>query len=141
MRRRWRRAHINNIALGRYGRHRTNVWDYVSQNALNGTVKSKLASLRAIFWCHVFGVRPRPWPHSAGAAAAAPAPASNSLAPHDEEQRSFDHTRAASMRLLELEPQLDLDCSNRGGLILDPFGGAGTTLIAVSSRKWLPAFA
>jgi DNA modification methylase len=22
------------------------------------------------------------------------------------------------------------DCSNRGGLILDPFGGAGTTLIA-----------
>jgi DNA methylase len=36
-------AHINNIALGRYGRHRTNVWDYVSQNALNGTVKGKLA--------------------------------------------------------------------------------------------------
>ena len=24
--------HINNVALGRYGRHRTNVWDYVSQN-------------------------------------------------------------------------------------------------------------
>ena len=23
-----------------------------------------------------------------------------------------------------------LDCSNRGGLILDPFGGAGTSLIA-----------
>jgi DNA methylase len=36
-------AHINNVALGRYGRHRTNVWDYVSQNALNGTSKSKLA--------------------------------------------------------------------------------------------------
>ncbi len=36
-------AHINNVALGRYGRHRTNVWDYVSQNALNGTAKSKLA--------------------------------------------------------------------------------------------------
>ena len=35
--------HINNIALGRHGRHRTNVWDYVSQNALNGTSKSKLA--------------------------------------------------------------------------------------------------
>jgi DNA methylase/ParB-like nuclease family protein len=36
-------AHINNVALGRHGRHRTNVWDYVSQNALNGTSKSKLA--------------------------------------------------------------------------------------------------
>ena len=36
-------AHLNNVALGRYGRHRTNVWDYVSQNALNGTAKSKLA--------------------------------------------------------------------------------------------------
>ena len=36
-------AHINNVALGRHGRHRTNVWDYVSQNALNGTAKSKLA--------------------------------------------------------------------------------------------------
>ena len=36
-------VHVNNIALGRYGRHRTNVWDYVSQNALNGTKKGKLA--------------------------------------------------------------------------------------------------
>ena len=36
-------AHINNVALGRYGRHRTNVWDYVSQNALSGTAKGKLA--------------------------------------------------------------------------------------------------
>src|SRR5260370_6978782 len=35
-------AHINNVSLGRHGRHRTNVWDYVSQNALNGTSKSKL---------------------------------------------------------------------------------------------------
>jgi hypothetical protein len=36
-------AHINNVALGRNGRHRTNVWDYVSQNTLNGTTRSKLA--------------------------------------------------------------------------------------------------
>ena len=35
-------AHINNVALGRYGRHRSNVWDYASQNALNGSGKSKL---------------------------------------------------------------------------------------------------
>ena len=34
-------AHINNVALGRHGRHRTNVWDYVSQNALNGTRKKQ----------------------------------------------------------------------------------------------------
>ena len=36
-------AHINNVALGRHGRHRTNVWDYVCQNTLNGTRRSKLA--------------------------------------------------------------------------------------------------
>ena len=74
-------AHINNVALGRYGRHRTNVWDYVSQNALNGTAKSKLA------------LHPTVKPVA---------------------------MVADAMR----------DCSNRGGVILDPFGGAGTTLIA-----------
>ena len=73
--------HINNVALGRYGRHRTNVWDYVSQNALNGTSKGKLA------------LHPTVKPVA---------------------------MIADAMR----------DCSNRGGLILDPFGGAGTTLIA-----------
>ena len=80
--------HINNIALGRYGRHRTNVWDYVSQNALNGTSKSKLA------------LHPTVKPVA---------------------------MIADAMR----------DCSNRGGLILDPFGGAGTTLIAAerTSRR------
>ena len=36
-------AHINNIALGKYGRNRCNIWDYVSQSALNGTCKSKLS--------------------------------------------------------------------------------------------------
>jgi hypothetical protein len=36
-------AHINNVALGRHGRHRSNVWDYLSQNSLNGSAKSKLA--------------------------------------------------------------------------------------------------
>jgi DNA modification methylase len=76
-----KRAHINNIALGRYGRHRTNVWDHVSQNALNGTVKSKLA-----------------------------------LHP--------------TVKPVAMIADAIRDCSNRGGLILDPFGGAGTTLIA-----------
>jgi DNA methylase len=76
-----RRPHVNNVALGRYGRHRTNVWDYVSQNALNGTVKGKL------------GLHP-------------------------------------TVKPVALIADAIRDCSNRGGLILDPFGGAGTTLIA-----------
>jgi DNA methylase/ParB/Sulfiredoxin domain len=74
-------AHINNVALGRHGRYRTNVWDYVSQNALNGTSKSKLA-----------------------------------LHP--------------TVKPVAMVADAIRDCSNRGGLILDPFGGAGTTLIA-----------
>jgi hypothetical protein len=73
--------HINNVALGKYGRHRTNVWDYVSQNALSGTSKSKLA-----------------------------------LHP--------------TVKPVAMIADAIRDCSNRGGLILDPFGGAGTTLIA-----------
>ena len=74
-------AHINNVSLGRYGRHRTNVWDYVSQNSLNGTSRSKLA-----------------------------------LHP--------------TVKPVAMIADAIRDCSNRGGLILDPFGGAGTTLIA-----------
>jgi DNA modification methylase len=74
-------THTNNVALGRYGRHRTNVWDYVSQNALNGTGKSKLA-----------------------------------LHP--------------TVKPVAMIADAIRDCSNRGGVILDPFGGAGTTLIA-----------
>jgi DNA modification methylase len=35
--------HINNIALGRFGRNRSNVWDYAGQSAYNGTSKSKLS--------------------------------------------------------------------------------------------------
>ncbi len=73
--------HINNVALGRYGRHRSNVCDYVSQNALNGTATSKLA-----------------------------------LHP--------------TVKPVAMIADAIRDCSNRGGLILDPFGGAGTTLIA-----------
>jgi DNA modification methylase len=76
-----RGAHVNNVALGRYGRHRSNVWDYVSQNALNGTSKSKLA-----------------------------------LHP--------------TVKPVAMVADAILDCSDRGGVILDPFGGAGTTLIA-----------
>jgi DNA modification methylase len=73
--------HINNIALGRYGRHRTNVWNYVSQSALSGTSKSKL-----------------------------------SLHP--------------TVKPVAMIADAIRDCSNPGDIILDPFGGAGTTLIA-----------
>ena len=76
-----KKPHINNVALGKWGRHRTNVWDYVSQNTLNGTKKSKL-----------------------------------SLHP--------------TVKPVAMIADAIRDCSNRGGLILDPFGGAGTTLIA-----------
>jgi hypothetical protein len=75
------KPHVNNVALGKWGRHRSNVWDYVSQNSLNGTRKSKLA---------------------------------------------LDPT----VKPVAMIADAIRDCSNRGGLILDPFGGAGTTLIA-----------
>jgi DNA modification methylase len=75
------KPHINNIVLGRFGRSRTNVWDYAGQNVLNGTSKSKLA-----------------------------------LHP--------------TVKPVALVADAIRDCSNRNGIILDPFGGAGTTLIA-----------
>jgi DNA methylase/ParB-like nuclease domain len=73
-------AHINNVELGRFGRNRSNIWEYGGQNALNGT-KSKLS------------VHPTAKPVALVADAAR-------------------------------------DCSLRHGIILDPFGGSGTTLIA-----------
>lgn len=75
------RPHINNIELGRFGRHRSNIWVYPGQNVLSGSTKSKLS------------VHPTAKP-------------------------------------VALVADALRDCSNRRGLILDPFGGAGTTLIA-----------
>jgi DNA modification methylase len=73
--------HINNIELGRYGRNRSNLWDYPSQNVLNRTSKSKLA------------LHPTPKP-------------------------------------VGLVADAIRDCSHRNGIILDPFGGAGSTMVA-----------
>jgi DNA modification methylase len=73
--------HINNVELGRFGRNRTNVWEYPGQNVLNGTSKSKLSL----------------------------------------------HPTAKPVALVA---DTIRDCSNRGGIVLDPFGGSGTTLIA-----------
>jgi len=38
-----RASHVNNVQLGRFGRNRTNVWNYPSQNVLNSSTKSKLS--------------------------------------------------------------------------------------------------
>jgi DNA modification methylase len=73
-------AHINNVELGRFGRNRSNIWEYGGQSALHGT-KSKLS------------VHPTAKP-------------------------------------VALVADAIRDCSHRHGIILDPFGGSGTTLIA-----------
>ncbi len=70
-------AHINHVALGRRGRHRSDVWDY--ENSLNGSAKSKLPP---------------------------------------------------TVKPVAMVADAIRDCSNRGGLIIDPFGGFGTTQIA-----------
>jgi DNA modification methylase len=74
------KPHVNNIDLGRFGRSRSNVWDYAGQNGFNGT-KSKLV-----------------------------------LHP--------------TVKPVALVADAIRDCSNRNNIILDPFGGSGTTLIA-----------
>jgi DNA modification methylase len=73
--------HINNIELGRFGRNRTNIWDYPGQNIFNGTAKSKLSL----------------------------------------------HPTAKPVALVA---DAIRDCSHRNGIVLDPFGGVGATLIA-----------
>jgi DNA modification methylase len=73
--------HINNIELGRFGRHRTNIWDYAGQNIFNVTGKSKLSL----------------------------------------------HPTAKPVALVA---DAIRDCSHRNGIVLDPFGGVGATLIA-----------
>jgi hypothetical protein len=73
--------HINNVELGRFGRNRSNVWEYAGQNVANGTSKSKLS------------VHPTAKP-------------------------------------VALVADAIRDCSHRNGIILDSFGGSGTTLIA-----------
>jgi DNA modification methylase len=74
-------SHVNNVALGRFGRHRSNVWDYPGQNIFNGTAKSKLKL----------------------------------------------HPTAKPVALVA---DAIRDASYRSGVILDPFGGAGSTLVA-----------
>jgi DNA modification methylase len=74
-------THINNIELGRFGRNRTNVWEYAGANAFGSSRDDDLA----------------------------------------------DHP---TVKPLAMIADAIKDSSKRGGLILDPFGGSGTTLLA-----------
>jgi DNA modification methylase len=76
-----KQPHINNIELGKYGRYRTNVWDYAGQNS----------------------------PH---------ADRMDELAMHP------------TVKPAAMVADAIYDCSDRRDLVLDPFGGSGSTLIA-----------
>lgn len=73
--------HINNVSLGKYGRYRTNVWEYPGVNSFGGGRMGELA------------MHP-------------------------------------TVKPLAMVMDAIKDCSKRGGIVLDPFGGSGTTLIA-----------
>jgi DNA modification methylase len=72
--------HINNIELGRFGRYRTNIWEYAGVNGF-GNARSYLEL----------------------------------------------HPTVKPVALVE---DAIRDCSRRKGIVLDPFCGSGTTLIA-----------
>jgi DNA modification methylase len=76
-------AHCNNVQLGKYGRNRTNVWQYRGIND--------------------FG---------------RPTEEGNLLAMHP------------TVKPVALVSDAILDCSRRGDIVLDPFLGSGTTLVA-----------
>ncbi|MCX2977169.1 site-specific DNA-methyltransferase [Candidatus Marimicrobium litorale] len=81
-------AHINNVQLGKYGRYRTNVWDYAGM--------SSTAADRA-----------------------------DNLAMHP------------TVKPVALVADVLRDASHRGDIVLDAFGGAGSTLLAaeLTGRK------
>jgi len=72
---------MNNIALGKHGRDRTNVWEYPGANRRGSSANAMLAD------------HPTPKP-------------------------------------VELVADAILDVTNRGDIVLDPFGGSGTSVIA-----------
>jgi DNA modification methylase len=73
--------HINNVALGRFGRNRTNVWTYAGVNT--------------------FG-----------------------------KERDVELAMHPTVKPAAMVADAILDCSKRGGIVLDAFAGSGTTLIA-----------
>jgi DNA modification methylase len=73
--------HVNNVELGRFGRNRSNIWNYVGQNSFGGDRETELAMHPPV-------------------------------------------------KPVALVADAILDCSERGGIVLDGFAGSGTTLIA-----------
>jgi DNA modification methylase len=73
--------HINNVELGRFGRNRTNVWDYPGVNSIH-------------------------------------------------QGRLDDLAMHPTVKPVALVADAIRDCSKRDGIVLDCFGGSGTTLIA-----------
>jgi DNA modification methylase len=73
-------SHINNVELGRFGRNRTNVWNYAGLNTFGSDRDTELA------------MHP-------------------------------------TVKPVALVADAILDCSKRGGIVLDAFAGSGTTLI------------
>jgi DNA modification methylase len=73
--------HVNNIELGKYGRYRTNVWDYAGVNTLRNGREDELA------------MHP-------------------------------------TVKPVSMVADAILDCSKPKKIVLDPFAGSGTTLIA-----------
>lgn len=75
-------AHINNVELGRFGRHRTNVWNYPSILTDRHTEEGDMLALHP------------------------------------------------TVKPVQMVADAILDCSRRGDIVLDPFLGSGTTLLA-----------
>jgi DNA modification methylase len=75
--------HRNNVELGRFGRHRSNVWNYRGANSLGRETEE-----------------------------------GNLLALHP------------TVKPVAMVKDAILDCSARGDIVLDPFLGSGTTLLA-----------
>lgn len=73
--------HINNVELGRFGRNRTNIWNYAGVNTFS-------------------------------------------------KERDAELAMHPTVKPLALVADAILDCSKRGGIVLDVFAGSGTTLIA-----------
>ena len=73
--------HINNIELGKYGRHRSNVWNYAGATSLHKGRSERLA------------MHP-------------------------------------TVKPVVMIADAIKDCSHRDGLVPDPFGGSGSTLVA-----------
>ena len=75
------KPHINNVELGRFGRNRTNIWNYAGASSFGSNRDAEL-----------------------------------SMHP--------------TVKPLSMVADAILDCSKRGGIVLDAFAGSGTTLIA-----------